>query len=110
MPLPNAVTKSPAKPPAEATVLETVGAMASDTLLSTQPVAMIEEVLVYWGWLPLGDLIVVFTVLAVPGADLPFFASFNLGIAFFVVGLVALGLVVSSSSVTSEILEFSLSV
>jgi hypothetical protein len=40
--LPTVETTPPAKPPALATVLETVGAMASETLLRTQPVAILE--------------------------------------------------------------------
>lgn len=39
--LPTVQATSPANPPAEDTVLETVGAIASETLFSTQPVAIL---------------------------------------------------------------------
>jgi hypothetical protein len=45
--LPKEETTPPAKPPALATVLETVGAMASETLLRTQPVAIMKSDEVY---------------------------------------------------------------
>ena len=123
--LPTVQTTSPATPPAVETILETVGARASETLLRTQPVAMLEIAELYWAPLTC-SLEVPLTALDVLGAlgaaftlAAPVSLSFGmLFLGFPLVGfkalLVAVGFVpsdfgMSSVSVTSVILGVVLS-
>lgn len=110
---PTAAAASPAKPPAVETTLETVGARASETLLSTQAVAMsfnllsCPTTLVY----ALPDLLALLDYLTPLAADFDFAAVgfFSLGGDFF--GAAPAGLDSGdgfSESVTSVILGFSL--
>lgn len=97
---PTVDTTSPANPPAVATVLETVGRIASDTLFKTQPVAISNFVGSYYAPL-VWDLAVVFPVFGL--------LSFSFGGFFFGAADVGADLDPSSLSVTSSTLGVSFS-